>query len=34
MSTMKTSGEFDSSKEMSHYSTLEGDPDDSQFFTR
>ena len=33
LSTMKTSGEFDSSKDTSHYSTLEGDLDDS-FFSR
>ena len=30
---MKTSGEFESSKDLSHYSTLEGDLDDSFFST-
>merc|ERR1719220_930932 len=33
LSTMKTSGDFESSKDTSHYSTLEGDLDDS-FFSR
>ena len=33
LSTTKISGDFESSKDTSHYSTLEGDLDDS-FFSR